>query len=136
GSAPVSSWPGGRPAHALDIHVMLLRPKRGYDVIGRIAAGSVAAGDGAMLLGMPPVLKPHRSVRCGKARAVAGREDRRIAGASPTVDNDAVLHVEARLLRESIVGRDPGPDDDKISRNRATALDVEREPSVRQLAQS
>src|SRR5262249_60279333 len=69
------------PAHALDIHVMLLRPERGRDLVDDIAAGGIAAGDRAVLLGMPPVLQPHPPARSGKARAVAGREDRGIAGA-------------------------------------------------------
>ena len=51
-----------------------------------------------------------------------------------TIDNDAVLHGEPGLLCQPIVGRDPGPDDDEIGRDRAAALDIDCEPAVRQLA--
>src|SRR5262249_27342709 len=80
-----------RPTHALDIHVVLLRPERGSDLVDDIATSGIATSDRAVLLGMAPVLQPHRSVRSGKARAVAGREDRRIAGAGMVIDDDAVL---------------------------------------------
>src|SRR5262245_28208893 len=123
------------PAHALDVHVVLLRPKRGHRIIGNIAAGGIAADDRAMLLRMAPVLQPYEPARSRKARAVAGREDRRIAGAALTIDNDAVLHGDTGLLRQPIVGRDPGPDDDEIGGNRAAALGIDCQSSVRQLAQ-
>src|SRR5262245_6270046 len=97
-----------RPTYTLDVHVMLLRPIRGDDVIGDIAAGGVASGDRAVLLGMPPVLQPYRSTRSGKARAVAGCENDRIAGSAMPIDNDAVAHREVRLAREPIIGRDAG----------------------------
>src|SRR6476646_7218735 len=51
-----------RPAHALDVHVVLLGPERGRDVVGDVAAGGVAAGDAAVFLRMAPVLQPHRSM--------------------------------------------------------------------------
>src|SRR5215510_14815318 len=34
-----------RPTHALDIHVVLLRPERGCDLVDDIATGGIAAGD-------------------------------------------------------------------------------------------
>jgi hypothetical protein len=55
---------------------------------------------------MPPVLQPYRSARSGKARAVAGRENGRIAGSAMPIDNDAVAHREARLACEPIIRRD------------------------------
>src|SRR5262249_62195150 len=115
-----------------DVHVMLLRPKRGHGGISRIAAGGVAAGNRPMLLGMPPVLQPYRSMRSGKARAVARREDRGIAGARMAIDHDAVLRGEARLPRQPIVGDDAGADADQIGPNGA-ALRFDREPAVGEL---
>ena len=105
-----------RPAHALDVHVVLLGPERGRDAVGDVAAGGIAAGDRAVLLRVAPVLQPHRSVRSGKARAVAGREDRRIGRAAVVVHDDAVLRGEARGLRQPIVGRGADPDHDEIGR--------------------
>src|SRR6202008_3903373 len=84
--ARLRNWPG----HALDAHVVLLRPERGRDLVDDIAAGGIAAGDRAVLLGMPPVLQPHRPLRSRTARTVAGREDRGIAGAAMVGDHDAV----------------------------------------------
>ena len=66
------------PSHALDVEVVLLRPERRRGVVGGVAAGGVAADDRAVFLRMTPVLEPHRAVGAGKARAVAGREDRGI----------------------------------------------------------
>src|SRR5262245_34860223 len=44
-AANALTWLGDRPAHALDVHVVLLRPVRRQHRIGHAAAGGVAAGD-------------------------------------------------------------------------------------------
>src|SRR5262249_2294154 len=123
------------PAHALDIQVVLLRPERRRDLVDDIAAGGIATRDRAVLLGMPPVLQPHRPARSGKARAVAGREYRGIPGASMVLDHDAVLRGETRGLRQPIVGCDAGADHDEVGRDVVAAAGVDTEPAIRQFAQ-
>ena len=113
----------------------MLRPERRRDVVGRVAAGGVAAGDRAVLLRVPPVLQPHRTVRSGKARAVAGREDRGIGGAAMVVDHDAVLHVEPGGLRERVVRHRAGADHDQVGRRWSRRpWSSTAKPSVRQRA--
>src|ERR1700730_15026394 len=129
------AWLCNGPAHALDIHVVLLRPERGRDLVHDIAAGGIASRDRAVLLGMPPVLQPHRPVRSGKERTVAGPEDRHIAGAAMVVDHDAVLRGETRDLRPPLVGRDPGADHDEVGCDGVAAAGVDAEPAIRQFAQ-
>ena len=67
-----------------------------------------------MVLGVTPVLQPHRALWRGEAGGVAGGEDVRIGGAALRVDDDAVLHVEARRGGERVVRLDAGADQDEI----------------------
>src|SRR5581483_12326907 len=107
-AAHALAWLRQRPTHALDVEIVLLRPERWRHAVGHIAAGSIASGDRAMLLCMPPILKPYRPVRAGKARAVAGCEDCRIAGTPVVVDHDAVLHMQSSCFRKCIFGHRAG----------------------------
>src|SRR5712692_8965490 len=43
------------PAHALDVHVVLLGPERRGDVVRDVAARGIAADDRAMLQGLAPI---------------------------------------------------------------------------------
>ena len=125
-----------RPAHALDVEIVLLRPERRHRVVGGVAAGRVASDRGAVLLRVPPVLQPHRTVGAGEARAVAGGEDRGLGGAAAVVDQDAVLQREPRRLRQRIVGHRAGADHDEIGGERLAGLRHHREPAVRQALQA
>src|SRR5581483_8322438 len=62
-AAHALAWLRQRPTHALDVEIVLLRPERWRHAVGHIAAGSIESGDRAMLLCMPPILKPYRPVR-------------------------------------------------------------------------
>ena len=114
----------------------MLRPVRRHGVVGGVAAGGVAAGHRAVLLRVPPVLQPHRAVRAGEARAVAGGEDRGIGGAAAVVDEDAVLHGEPGGLRQRLVRHRAGADHDQVGGDASRRLGHHREPAVRHALQA
>jgi len=68
-----------------------------------------------VFLRVTPVLQPNEACGSGKARAIAGGKDRRIAGAALRVHHDAVRHPQAGRRGERIVRSHAGADDDVIA---------------------
>ena len=107
-------------------------PERRRDRVGDVAARGIAAGDRAVLLGMAPVLQPHRPVRAGKrvqspAAKIAGSEVRQW---SSTMMPSCVARPAAFASRSS--GATPVPTTMRSAAIGVAGLGVDRKPSVRQ----
>ena len=103
-----------RPADALDVQVVLLRPERRDGRVALVRAGGVPSGDRALVLRVQPVLQADEPLRTGKAHAVAGGENRAVGRSALRVYDDAVVSREARGRRKRVVGFRSGADDDDV----------------------
>ena len=111
-------------AEHLELAVEELREEDRQDVVGIRRAGELAPEMRALRVRVRPVLDPARAAgrRIGVLRDVADRVDVVERRAEPLVDDDAVVDVGARFLRELDVRDDADADDREEALHRLPVL--------------
>ena len=125
-SQKAARWPGRVTAHyhvvvpvgvdvsdVLHAEVVLVGEEVRQSAVGVVLAEHVPRGHLGLLDGVVPVLDPDAATqrRLQVVGHVAGRVDVRVCRSEPFVDEDPVVHCEAGVARQCVVGPPPDPDD-------------------------
>ena len=105
-----------RNAGNLQLQIALIAPEPGHLFVGLLPSGE-PGGDAAPLV--DGILHQFEANAAGcergrKTRAVADRQDRRVAGSQIAVDDDAVIHGEPSFVGELAIGDYPDANEDEI----------------------